>query len=250
MARFQVFVKPGLTLPPHLPIPSAIEAKTIMNALNPQEPTLPLSERARAALGKRNLVFVGLMGAGKSAIGRLVAHELGLPFVDTDHEIERVSRMSIPELFSAYGEKEFRALETRVVGRVLKTGPRVISTGGGAFINENTRAQIWESGALCIWLKADLDVLWDRVSRREGRPLLKTANPKQTLQNLMDERYPVYAQADLTVLSRDVRKDQIVRDVLAAIAATGSNPAIAATGSNPAIAATMNNPAIAGANEG
>lgn len=177
-----------------------------------------LSVRARAALGRRNLVFVGLMGAGKSAIGRLVANQMNLPFVDTDIEIERVSRMTISELFVAYGETEFRALETRVVARLLKGGPRVVSTGGGAFINENTRAEIKRSG-LSVWLKADLDVLWDRVNKRDTRPLLKTENPKQTLENLMIQRYPIYALADLTILSRDVRKDQIVQDVLAAIAA-------------------------------
>ena len=176
-----------------------------------------LNERARAALGERNLVFVGLMGAGKSSIGRLVAQELKLSFIDTDHEIERVSSMTIPELFAAYGEQEFRALETRVIERLLKGEPRVISTGGGAFINANTRAEIKQCG-LSVWLKAELDVLWERVSKRDGRPLLKTANPKQTLENLMNERYPVYAEADLTVMSRNVRKDVIVRDVLDAIA--------------------------------
>lgn len=176
-----------------------------------------LNERARAALGERNLVFVGLMGAGKSSIGRLVAQELRLPFIDTDHEIERVSSMTIPELFAAYGEQEFRALETRVIERLLKGEPRVISTGGGAFVNANTRAEIKQCG-LSVWLKAELDVLWERVSKRDGRPLLKTPNPKQTLQNLMNERYPVYGEADLTVMSRNVRKDVIVRDVLEAIA--------------------------------
>lgn len=175
-----------------------------------------LSERARLALGDRNLVFVGLMGAGKSSIGRLVANELGLAFVDSDHEIERVSRMTIPELFAAYGEAEFRALETRVMERLLKGGPRVISTGGGAFINENTRRHVKER-ALSVWLKADLEVLWERVSRRDGRPLLKTENPKQTLAKLLNERDPIYAEADLMVLSRPARKEQIVRDVLAVI---------------------------------
>ncbi|AYG61557.1 shikimate kinase [Rhizobium jaguaris] len=175
-----------------------------------------LRDRARVVLGTRNLVLVGLMGAGKSSIGRLVAHQLGIPFVDTDIEIERVSRMTIAELFEAYGEAEFRALETRVIKRLLKGGPRVVSTGGGAFINERTRRHVKRSG-LSIWLKADLDVLWDRVSKRDTRPLLKTENPKQTLENLMNARYPIYAEADLTVLSRDVGKDVMVKEVLAAI---------------------------------
>ncbi|ASW07859.1 MULTISPECIES: shikimate kinase [Rhizobium] len=176
-----------------------------------------LKDRARAALGQRNLVFVGLMGAGKSSIGRPVAQQLGLPFVDTDIEIERVSRMTIAELFAAYGEQEFRALETRVIKRLLKGGPRVVSTGGGAFINESTRLHV-KRGSLSVWLKADLDVLWDRVNKRDTRPLLKTENPKQTLENLMNARYPIYAEADITVLSRDVSKDIMVREVLAAIA--------------------------------
>lgn len=179
-----------------------------------------LAEQARAALGKRNLIFVGLMGAGKSVIGRLTAQALSLPFVDTDAEIERVSRMTVAELFAAYGEPEFRALETRVMARLLEGGPRVISTGGGAFVNENTRKVIQEGG-VSVWLKADLDVLWERVNKRDHRPLLKTENPKQTLKNLMDQRYPVYAEADLTVPSGNVRKDAMVTNVLSAIIGLG-----------------------------
>lgn len=180
-----------------------------------------LSEKARAVLGKRNLIFVGLMGAGKSAIGRLVAQTLSIPFIDTDAEIEKVSRMSISELFAAYGETEFRALETRVIERLLRGGPRVVSTGGGAFINENTRHQI-KIGGISIWLKADLDVLWERVNKRDHRPLLKTENPKQTLENLMTQRYPIYAEADLTVQSQNVRKDVMVNEVLSAVASLSS----------------------------
>lgn len=175
-----------------------------------------LGERAKAALGKRNLVLVGLMGAGKSAIGRIVAQQLGLPFIDTDSEIERVSRMSISELFAAYGEDEFRALETRVIKRLLRSGPRVVSTGGGAYINEKTRKQI-ERGGLSIWLNADLDVLWERVNKRDHRPLLKTENPKQTLKDLMDKRYPIYALADISIQSRDVRKEVIANEVMTSV---------------------------------
>ncbi|MBB3658913.1 shikimate kinase [Rhizobium sp. BK650] len=175
-----------------------------------------LRDRARAALGSRNLILVGLMGAGKSSVGRLVAHQLGIPFIDSDIEIERVSRMTITELFAAYGEEEFRALEARVMKRLLKGGPRVVSTGGGAFINARTRRHI-KKGGLSVWLKADLDVLWDRVNKRDTRPLLKTENPKQTLENLMNARYPVYAEADLTVLSRDVRKEVMADEVLRAV---------------------------------
>lgn len=179
-------------------------------------------ERARQALGKRNLVIVGLMGAGKSAIGKLVAQYLGIPFVDSDHEIERVSRMTIPELFEAYGEPEFRKLEQRVIKRLLRTGPRVLSTGGGAFMNEETRASIRENG-LSLWLDADLEILWERVIKRDNRPLLKTANPKKTLEDLMIARYPTYATAHLTVKSRDIRKDAMAHEVIAAVAATLEN---------------------------
>ncbi|CAN7363265.1 shikimate kinase [Pararhizobium sp. LjRoot238] len=177
-----------------------------------------LIERAKAALGRRNLVFVGLMGAGKSAIGRMTAIALGIPFIDSDHEIERVSRMTISDLFAAYGEEEFRSLETRVIKRLLHTGPRIVSTGGGAYINERTRRHIKKQG-LSVWLKADLDVLWERVNKRDSRPLLKTENPRQTLENLMHARYPIYAEADVTVVSRDVKKEVMVEEVLSALAA-------------------------------
>lgn len=183
-----------------------------------------LAEQARAALGSRNLIFVGLMGAGKSVIGRMVAQQLALPFIDTDAEIERVSRMSIPELFASYGEAEFRSLETRVIERLLKGGPRVVSTGGGAFINERTRAVI-QAGGVSLWLRAELDVLWERVSKRDNRPLLKTENPKQTLENLMNQRYPIYALADVTVESRDVRKELVASGVLSALAAVADSEA-------------------------
>ena len=176
-----------------------------------------LGEKARAALGRRNIVFVGLMGAGKSAIGRSVAQQLRIPFVDTDDEIGRVSRMTISELFASYGEEEFRALETRVIKRLLRGGPKVVSTGGGAFINENTRRHI-KRGGVSLWLKADLEVLWERVNKRDHRPLLKTENPKATLAALMEKRYPIYCEADITIESRDVRKDIIATEVLEAIA--------------------------------
>jgi shikimate kinase len=176
-------------------------------------------DRARRALGNRNLVLVGLMGAGKSAVGKLVATALNIPFIDSDHEIERVSRMTVPELFAAYGEPEFRKLESRVIKRLLRTGPRVLSTGGGAFMNPDTRASIRDNG-LSLWLDADLDTLWDRVSKRDNRPLLKTENPKKTLEDLMFARYPIYAEAHLKVKSRDVKKDHMAAEVIAAVART------------------------------
>jgi shikimate kinase len=186
-----------------------------MEGMSIFEPTA--ADLARKVLGKRNLVLVGLMGAGKSAIGKLVASELGIPFIDSDHEIERVSRMTIPELFEKYGEPEFRKLENRVIRRLLRTGPRVLSTGGGAFMNGDTRALIKVAG-LSLWLDADLETLWERVIKRDNRPLLKTENPKQTLENLMIARYPTYAEADLTVKSRDVKKDMVAAEVIAAVA--------------------------------
>ncbi len=186
-----------------------------MTALSETE----IAEKTREALGDRNLVFVGLMGAGKTAIGKLVAAALGLPFVDSDKEIETVSTLSINDLFANYGEPEFRALEARVICRLIDTGPRVISTGGGAFINDETRRLIDEHNAISVWLDADLELLWARVSKRNTRPLLKTENPKQTLKNLMEARYPVYALADVVVKSRDAKKEDVANDVLVALAA-------------------------------
>ena len=182
------------------------------------------ADKARACLGKRTVAFVGLMGAGKSVIGRLTAQAMRIPFVDSDHEIEHVSRMSISDLFARYGEAEFRALEARVIKRLLQEGPMVLSTGGGAFMQAPVRENIERCG-LSLWLKADLDVLWERVRRRSHRPLLKTDDPEATLSALLDERYPVYAQADLIVQSRDVAKETIVDEVLDAIIKHGPQAA-------------------------
>ena len=180
--------------------------------------TAPRPEAAaiKAMLGKRSLVLVGLMGAGKSTIGKRVAQMLGVPFVDADTEIEAASRMTIPELFDRYGEPEFRDLERRVIRRILRTGPKVLATGGGAFMNEQTRKAITRAG-VSVWLKAELDVLMERVSRKGNRPLLKTANPRATMQELMDKRYPVYAQSDITVISRDEKKDVMAGEVIDAL---------------------------------
>jgi len=167
-------------------------------------------------LGRRSIVFVGIMGAGKTVIGRKVASLCGLPFVDSDHEIEKVSRMTIPELFVTYGEPEFRALEQRVIERLLKNGPQVLSTGGGAFMSEATRAAVKRRG-VAVWLNADLDTLMQRVSKRQNRPLLNTEDPRAMMQRLMDVRYPVYGTADLTILSRDDPKDVIAGEVLSSL---------------------------------
>ena len=167
-------------------------------------------------LGTRSIVFVGLMGAGKTAIGRKVATELGIAFLDSDHEIEAASRMTVPELFERYGEAEFRALEQRVIARILEGGPQVLSTGGGAFMNAHTREAIAARG-VSVWLKAELDVLMERVAKKQNRPLLKTPDPRGTMERLMAERYPVYATADVTVPTRDERKEVIAAEVIEAL---------------------------------
>lgn len=148
------------------------------------------------------IVLVGLMGAGKSSVGRRLAQKLSLPFVDADTEIERAAGCSIEDFFELYGEEEFRDGERRVIGRLLDGPVQVIATGGGAFMTEETRARVREEG-ISIWLKADLDTLVERVSRRGGRPLLKGGDPEDVLSDLIDTRYPVYAQADITIESAD-----------------------------------------------
>jgi shikimate kinase len=187
----------------------------------------PEAAAIRAILGKRSVVVIGLMGAGKSTIGKRLAQMLGLSFIDADAEIESVSRMTIPELFEAYGEPEFRDLERRVIKRILRTGPRVLATGGGAFMNESTRRAITKTG-ISVWLKADIDVLMERVGRKGNRPLLKTENPRATMQELMDKRYPVYALADVTVQSREEKKDVMALEVIEALAQLPAESGVAA----------------------
>lgn len=175
-----------------------------------------LARRITERLAGRSIVFVGLMGAGKTVIGRRVAHSLGLPFHDSDDEIEEAARMTIPEIFAHYGEDEFRALEQRVIARMMKGGSQVVSTGGGAFMNAGTRNAIAEAG-VSVWLRAELDVLMERVAKRPNRPLLKTDDPRAVMERLMRLRYPVYAEADLTVPTRDERREIIAGEVLDAL---------------------------------
>lgn len=174
------------------------------------------AERLNALLAGRPLVLVGMMGAGKTTVGRRLATRLGRPFLDSDDEIEKAAQMSIPEIFEQRGEPEFRAGETRVIARVLKEGAVVLATGGGAFVNAETRALI-KAGAVSVWLKAEAGILFERVSRRNNRPLLRTANPRATLERLIEERYPIYAEADITVVSRDVPQEVVADDVIAAV---------------------------------
>lgn len=167
----------------------------------------------------RTLVLIGLMGAGKSSIGRRLAQRLGVDFVDADTEIETAAGRSIPEIFEDLGEAAFRDGERRVIRRLLEDRtPHVLATGGGAFMADDTRAVIREKG-LSLWLKADLDTLFERVSRRSNRPLLKTADPKETLSGLMAVRYPVYAEADIVVETRRVPIETTVEKVYQAVVA-------------------------------
>jgi len=173
--------------------------------------------RIAAALGRRSLVLVGMMGAGKSSIGRKLAGKLGLPFVDADMEIEQAASMSISDIFAKHGEPYFRAGEARVIARLLDGGPQVLATGGGAFMNAESRAAIRAKG-ISVWLKADYDVLMRRIKRRSDRPMLKTDDPAETLKRLLAERDPVYAEADVTVHSREVPHEIIIAEILAALA--------------------------------
>lgn len=158
------------------------------------------------------IVLVGLMGAGKTSIGKRLAERLGVRFVDADKAIEEAAGCTIADFFARHGEEEFRRGEERVIARLLGDPPCVLATGGGAFMSDDTRRRIRER-ALSLWLRADLDVLFERVARRSDRPLLQTEDPRQTLQALMDIRYPVYGEADLVVDSRrapiDVTVDRV-----------------------------------------
>ena len=167
-------------------------------------------------LGQRSIVLVGLMGCGKTTVGRRLANRLGIPFVDADSEIERAARMTIPEIFAEQGEAYFRAGEKRVIARLLKSPPQVLATGGGAFMDAGTRAAVSEHG-ISVWLRASLEVLMGRVRRRNDRPLLKTADPEAKMRALMDERHPVYGLADICVETRDAAHDLVVGDVIASL---------------------------------
>src|SRR5215475_3670976 len=169
-----------------------------------------------AALGRRSIVLIGMMGAGKSSIGRRLAARLGIPFADADAEIEEAAGMSVADIFEAHGESSFRSGEARVIARLLEHGPQVLATGGGAFMNPQTRANIHSKG-ISVWLKAEIDVLARRLRRRSDRPLLQTADPMATLTNLLAKRDPIYGEANLIVVSRDVAHDVIVEEIVTAL---------------------------------
>lgn len=176
------------------------------------------AREARLALGGRTVALVGMMGAGKSSVGRRLAQAMELPFIDADSEIEAAAGgMTISEIFATKGEAYFRDREARVLERLLSGGPQILATGGGAWMNPETRRRIAEAG-VSVWLKADADVLFRRVRKRGGRPLLASSDPEATLRRLVEERYPVYALADITIASRDTPHEQTVAELLIALA--------------------------------
>jgi shikimate kinase len=193
-----------------------------------RESTEPLESRVARLLHGRTLVMVGMMGAGKSSVGRRLASRLAMPFVDADSEIELAANSTIPEIFEQHGEAYFRDGERRVIQRLLDGKPKVLATGGGAFIQPETRSAI-KANAISIWLKADRDLLLSRVKRRGNRPLLKNGDPAETIDRLIGERYPVYAEADVHVQSRDVAHDVVIDDILATLAEFLEREAVAET---------------------
>ncbi len=167
-------------------------------------------------LGGRSVVLVGMMGAGKTSVGKRLAGRLGLTFIDADTAIEEAAKKSVTEIFAEHGEDYFRQGERRVIARLLREPRQIIATGGGAFMNAETRAAIRGAG-VSIWLRADWELLYERVRRRPTRPLLQTADPEGTLRKLVEARYPVYAEADLTVQSVDVPHEAMVDAVVSAL---------------------------------
>jgi shikimate kinase len=174
-------------------------------------------------LRQRPIALVGMMGAGKTVVGRRLAARLGLDFIDSDHEIEAAARMTIPEIFQRHGEAYFRDRECRVVSRLVAEGGRVVATGGGSFIHPPTRAAL-KGNAVSVWLKADFDILMRRVRKRQNRPLLHTPDPEGTMRRMIAARYPIYAEADVTIISRDGPHDAVVEDVFTALELRSSNP--------------------------
>ena len=172
--------------------------------------------KSEAAYVPRTVALVGLMGAGKSSVGRRLAQSLDRQFYDSDDEIEIAAGLKIPEIFSIHGEAEFRRGEHKVIERLLGYPPHVLATGGGAYLDPETRA-IMREKAVTVWLSADLETLWKRVRKRSHRPLLKTENPKDTLTKLFNERAPIYAEADIVIESSEGPHSQTVCDILSAL---------------------------------
>lgn len=183
-----------------------------------ESPARSRIEAIKLALGQRSIVLVGMMGAGKSAVGKRLGNAMGLPFKDADVEIEAAATMSIPDIFALHGEAFFRDKERRIIARLLTDGrPIVLATGGGAYMNEETRETIRQR-AVSIWLRAEFDVLFRRVKRKANRPLLQNPDPEGTLRTLIMIRDPIYAEADVSVESRDVAHEVVLTETLDAIA--------------------------------
>ncbi len=185
-----------------------------MTAENDSGGNKSLARAVRRALQKRSVILVGMMGSGKSSIGRRLAAALEMPFVDADAEIEQAAGMTIEDMFAVHGEPYFREGEKRVIRRLLQGGPQVLSTGGGAVVSPPTRAAI-AKGGISIWLDAPVDLLLQRVMRRDNRPLLKTDDPRAVLERLLSERRPYYAEANLKFESRDAPHEAVVDEILA-----------------------------------
>jgi len=173
-------------------------------------------DRNEAAWADRTVALVGLMGAGKSTVGRRLATKLGRPFIDSDDEIEKAAGLSVADIFALHGEDEFRRVEHKVLQRLLSGPPQVLATGGGAYLKEDTR-ELMREHAVTVWLNADLETLWKRVSRRNHRPLLRRPDAKQVLASLFDERRPIYELADLTVPSVDGPHSKTVVSIIKAL---------------------------------
>jgi shikimate kinase len=194
----------------------------LQNGMAGSSSTVGLLDR----LGARSIVLVGMMGAGKSSIGRRLASRLNIPFVDADTEIEKAAGMSIADIFARHGEADFRSGEARVIARLLDGGPQVLATGGGAVMNADTRAAIKAKG-VSIWLTAEVDVLMRRIhKRRHERPMLQTADPAARLRELLAEREPAYALSDLTVQSREVPHEAIVTEIVVALSGFLDGPSL------------------------
>jgi shikimate kinase len=201
-------------------IPAPKISVTVSPVAMPQATPLPVVDlpatRVRAAMGDRLIVFVGMMAAGKTSVGRMVAQHLAIPFVDADHEIETAAQMTIPEIFVQRGEAEFRSGERRVIARLLRDGPRVLATGGGAYMSVETRDAIKARG-IAVWLKVDTETILRRARKRNNRPLLQTADPEATVHELIRVRYPIYEQADVTIVSDNLTHEQTTALVLGSL---------------------------------
>ncbi|MCW9045258.1 MAG: shikimate kinase [Alphaproteobacteria bacterium] len=171
-----------------------------------------MNELNKTSSIKKSIVLIGLMGAGKSSVGRRLSGYMGLQFVDADHEIEAAAGCTVSDIFKLYGEKAFRDGERKVIKRLLEDGPVILATGGGAFMDDETRQAIKEKG-ISVWLKADLEILISRTEGRPHRPLLQQGNPRDTLKWLMDERYPVYGQADIAVDAKNENPENTAQRV-------------------------------------